>query len=139
MCATTRPASLHRENLDMKNIRGTVSEASPGGKMRSWVQSVVLAAMAMMLPGCAGGVKDTSRSFSGVVLDAGHGGHDNGASTRYGGREKDLDRHRACFARGYRRCFLGIQSSRTARKTSSTVRAAASPATKRQSDSNCLL
>ena len=73
----------------MKNIRGTVSEASPGGKMRSWVQSVVLAAMAMMLPGCAGGVKDTSRSFSGVVLDAGHGGHDNGASTRYGGREKD--------------------------------------------------
>jgi len=38
---------------------------------------------------CAGGVKDTSRTFTGVVLDAGHGGHDSGATTRYAGREKD--------------------------------------------------
>lgn len=73
----------------MKNIRRTVSEAWAGGKMRSWIRAGVLASLAMLLSGCVGGVKDTSRSFSGVVIDAGHGGHDNGASTRYGGREKD--------------------------------------------------
>ena len=73
----------------MKNIRRTVSEAAPQGKMRSRLQMCVFLVLAMFLGGCAGGVKDTSRSFSGVVIDAGHGGHDNGASTRYGGREKD--------------------------------------------------
>jgi N-acetylmuramoyl-L-alanine amidase len=39
--------------------------------------------------GCATGVKDTSRTFTTVVIDAGHGGHDDGATSRYGGREKD--------------------------------------------------
>ena len=34
-------------------------------------------------------MKDTSRTFSGVVIDAGHGGHDPGTTSRYGGREKD--------------------------------------------------
>lgn len=33
-------------------------------------------------------VKDTTRSFSTVVVDAGHGGKDNGAYRRYGGAEK---------------------------------------------------
>lgn len=32
--------------------------------------------------------KDTSRSFSTVVVDAGHGGKDNGAYRRFGGAEK---------------------------------------------------
>jgi N-acetylmuramoyl-L-alanine amidase len=32
--------------------------------------------------------KDTSRSFKTVVVDAGHGGRDNGAYRRYGGAEK---------------------------------------------------
>lgn len=44
---------------------------------------------AFVLTGCAGGVKDTSRTFTAVVIDAGHGGHDSGAVTRYAGREKD--------------------------------------------------
>jgi N-acetylmuramoyl-L-alanine amidase len=39
--------------------------------------------------GCATGVKDTSRSFTTVVIDAGHGGHDDGARSRWGGREKN--------------------------------------------------
>ena len=73
----------------MKNICRTFSEAGLSGKIRNCVRSAVLSVMALALGGCAGGVKDTSRSFSGVVIDAGHGGHDNGASTRYGGREKD--------------------------------------------------
>src|SRR5947208_16652289 len=33
--------------------------------------------------------KDTSKSFSTVVVDAGHGGKDNGAFRRYGGAEKN--------------------------------------------------
>lgn len=48
-----------------------------------------IAVAACLLAACAGGVIDTSRSFTTVVLDAGHGGYDKGASTRYGGREKD--------------------------------------------------
>ena len=50
--------------------------------------AAVLAAV-LFLSGCAGGVKDTSRTFTAVVIDAGHGGHDSGAVTRYAGREKD--------------------------------------------------
>ena len=73
----------------MKNIRATVSEPTPHGKVRRVLGALAIALVAMALGGCAGGVKDTSRSFSGVVIDAGHGGHDNGASTRYAGREKD--------------------------------------------------
>src|SRR4051812_5915435 len=34
-------------------------------------------------------VKDTSRTFSTVVVDAGHGGKDKGAFRRYGGAEKE--------------------------------------------------
>src|SRR2546421_12044796 len=34
------------------------------------------------------GAKDTSRSFSTVVGDAGHGGKDNGAYRKFGGAEK---------------------------------------------------
>ena len=34
-------------------------------------------------------VKDTSRTFKTVVVDAGHGGKDNGAVRRFGGAEKD--------------------------------------------------
>lgn len=34
-------------------------------------------------------VRDTSRTFTTVVVDAGHGGKDNGAFRRYGGAEKE--------------------------------------------------
>jgi N-acetylmuramoyl-L-alanine amidase len=36
-------------------------------------------------------VKDTSRTFTTVVVDAGHGGKDNGALRRYGGAEKSAN------------------------------------------------
>jgi N-acetylmuramoyl-L-alanine amidase len=45
--------------------------------------------VAGVLAGCAEGVIDTSHSFAMVVLDAGHGGYDNGTTSRYAGREKD--------------------------------------------------
>ena len=73
----------------MTNIAATVPEAPPHGKVRRLLAALALSATALVLGGCAGGVRDTSRSFSAVVIDAGHGGHDNGASTRYSGSEKD--------------------------------------------------
>jgi len=73
----------------MMNICASVGDPKGYGKVRRpWI-AVLLSAAALLLGGCAGGVKDTSRTFSTVVIDAGHGGHDNGASTRYAGREKD--------------------------------------------------
>src|SRR5437867_10976022 len=46
------------------------------------------AAAALVLSGCAS-VTNTSRSFTTVVIDAGHGGHDSGAHSRIGGLEKN--------------------------------------------------
>jgi N-acetylmuramoyl-L-alanine amidase len=39
-------------------------------------------------PSSEGSAKDTSKSFSTVVVDAGHGGKDNGAYRQFGGAEK---------------------------------------------------
>jgi len=55
---------------------------------------VLLAAAACVVLSSCGGtsgarVKDTTRSFTTVVVDAGHGGKDNGAFRRYGGAEKN--------------------------------------------------
>jgi N-acetylmuramoyl-L-alanine amidase len=54
-----------------------------------------LLALSGLLAACAtgggpsgGGAKDTSKSFNTVVVDAGHGGKDNGAFRRFGGAEK---------------------------------------------------
>ncbi len=80
---------MRQANFDMKNIPATFREPAAAGKVRR-VLVLMFASVALSLfSGCAGGVKDTSRSFSGVVLDAGHGGHDNGTSSRYAGHEKD--------------------------------------------------
>jgi N-acetylmuramoyl-L-alanine amidase len=47
----------------------------------------------VLLSSCGTGpevrVKDTSRTFTTVVVDAGHGGKDNGAFRRFGGAEKN--------------------------------------------------
>jgi len=47
----------------------------------------------LLLVSCGGAsgirVKDTTRTFTTVVVDAGHGGKDNGALRRYGGAEKN--------------------------------------------------
>ena len=56
---------------------------------------LVLCVFSGLLAACATGprvtelaTKDTSRSFGTVVVDAGHGGKDNGAYRRFGGAEK---------------------------------------------------
>jgi N-acetylmuramoyl-L-alanine amidase len=60
--------------------------------MSQILRNVSIVALSALLGACAtaptGGIKDTSRSFNTVVVDAGHGGRDNGAYRRYGGAEK---------------------------------------------------
>jgi N-acetylmuramoyl-L-alanine amidase len=59
------------------------------------MRALALVATAWLFGACAGiestpGVRNTSRTFTTVVLDAGHGGHDSGARIRKGALEKDL-------------------------------------------------
>ena len=70
----------------MKNTPTTARTTNADG---GWLRFFLLLTVAFWMTGCAGSVKDTSRSFTCVVIDAGHGGHDNGATSRWGGREKD--------------------------------------------------
>jgi N-acetylmuramoyl-L-alanine amidase len=61
--------------------------------MPRFLLALLLAAVAVFLTSCGTGpslnVKDTTRTFTTVVVDAGHGGKDNGAFRRYGGAEKN--------------------------------------------------
>jgi N-acetylmuramoyl-L-alanine amidase len=66
------------------NIPSSVSDPASFGK-----RLILMVAAGLLLGGCATGVKDTSRTFKTVVIDAGHGGHDNGARSRWGGQEKN--------------------------------------------------
>jgi N-acetylmuramoyl-L-alanine amidase len=60
--------------------------------MRRLLRYALFSAAAALLASCSSGpsirVKDTTRTFTTVVVDAGHGGKDNGAFRRYGGAEK---------------------------------------------------
>ena len=61
--------------------------------MKSATRILLAAGGCILLASCGTGpelhVKDTTRSFTTVVVDAGHGGKDNGAFRRYGGAEKN--------------------------------------------------
>jgi len=61
--------------------------------MQRFLSLALLALAGVLLTSCGTTsgvrVKDTTRTFTTVVVDAGHGGKDNGASRRYGGAEKD--------------------------------------------------
>lgn len=56
-----------------------------GSKLRECWKLFVVFALALVFAGCAGsGVRNSSRSFRTVIIDAGHGGHDYGTrSSRY--------------------------------------------------------
>jgi N-acetylmuramoyl-L-alanine amidase len=60
--------------------------------MPSLLNRIVTLACVALLPACASmrtrAVKNTSKTFSTVVVDAGHGGKDSGAYRRYGPPEK---------------------------------------------------
>src|ERR1051326_5553938 len=61
--------------------------------MRSTARILLVLAGCILRASCGTGpelrVKTTTRSFTTVVVDAGHGGKDNGAFRRYGGAEKN--------------------------------------------------
>jgi N-acetylmuramoyl-L-alanine amidase len=75
-----------------RNITATLSAPVGDDKPHRavlWALPPILLTLA--LGGCATSstVKNTTRSFDTVVIDAGHGGHDSGAKSRWGGREKN--------------------------------------------------
>ena len=76
----------------LNNIVVTLSAHTIDDKRRGVWWRLFLA-LALMLPfgGCTTSlaVKDTTRTFDTVVIDAGHGGFDDGAKSRWGGREKN--------------------------------------------------
>ena len=80
---TSAPKFPAKIELMRSNIPPSVSDPRPFGK-----RLMMVLAAGLLVSGCATGVKDTSRSFKTVVIDAGHGGHDSGARSRWGGREK---------------------------------------------------
>ena len=63
--------------------------------MSRFLQRLLILSFSAVLAACATGprfeeaaTKDTSRTFDTVVVDAGHGGKDNGAYRKFGGAEK---------------------------------------------------
>ena len=66
---------------------------SYGVRMRRIFRYALIPAACGLLASCSSvpqaRVKDTTRTFTTVVVDAGHGGKDNGAFRRYGGAEKE--------------------------------------------------
>lgn len=73
-----------RSNIDL-----SLTESRPERKLPPGCRGLLLAVV-IGLSGCAApvSVRDTTRSFGTVVIDAGHGGYDDGAKSRWGGREK---------------------------------------------------
>jgi N-acetylmuramoyl-L-alanine amidase len=78
----------------MSSINSTIG--NPASECKRAPLGVAWLALVLVLPWLAGcqtvvttGVKDTSRTFRTVVIDAGHGGHDTGARSRRGGLEKN--------------------------------------------------
>src|SRR4051812_2988008 len=61
--------------------------------MRLHLRFLLVATAGVLLSSCGTGpeirVKNTTRTFKTVVVDAGHGGKDNGAFRRFGGAEKN--------------------------------------------------
>src|SRR6266498_6124677 len=81
---TSAPKFHGRKELMRSNIQPNVSDPRSFGK-----RLMMIFATSVLLSGCATGVKDSSRTFKTVVIDAGHGGHDYGARSRWGGQGKN--------------------------------------------------
>jgi len=79
----------------MSNIVSTIASKLGEGKQRGTLSRcgilLPLAGVALFFGACATKVrvKDTSRTFDTVVIDAGHGGAAIGTRSRWGGMEKD--------------------------------------------------
>src|SRR5687768_358461 len=82
---TSAPIIHGKEERMRSNIPSSLRDRFQIGKCAGPLAILLLAPF---LGGCATGVRDTSRTFKTVVIDAGHGGHDSGARSRSGGLEK---------------------------------------------------
>ncbi|MEP6671018.1 MAG: N-acetylmuramoyl-L-alanine amidase [Chthoniobacter sp.] len=84
----------HLRSFFMSSIARSFDIASPESKWaHRWRRALIrlLPAVALfVLAGCESEsmVKNTSHTFRTVVIDAGHGGHDMGTHSRWGGTEK---------------------------------------------------
>ncbi len=65
------------------------SHAPHAGRWTLHAPHVLVWVLALALGGCAGGVRNSARSFKTVIVDAGHGGHDQGTRSSPYMREKD--------------------------------------------------
>lgn len=75
----------------MRSISVNFIRDRMGRKPPCRLAALLLVAGALCLGGCTtSGVRDSSRTFKTVTIDAGHGGHDSGARARSGWREKDV-------------------------------------------------
>lgn len=76
--------------MKTRDISVSIPDKRHGGKRTAaWLAFAVIGA-ALFISGCASvRVKDTSRTFKTVVIDAGHGGKDNGTRSRWAGFEKN--------------------------------------------------
>ncbi len=86
----TRAASTLPESL-MNDIAATIDIPPTERKPARLLAPLLVVALALSLGACASSsmrVKDTSRTFTTVVIDAGHGGVATGTSSRWGGTEK---------------------------------------------------
>jgi N-acetylmuramoyl-L-alanine amidase len=90
---TSAPKVLGKNEIMRSDIEHTLNttrcDDKPG---KLWLGIPLVLAALLLLQGCASTgrvrVKDTTRTFDTVVVDAGHGGYDDGAKSRWGGREK---------------------------------------------------
>src|SRR4051794_14472644 len=75
----------------MRSIFKNIIAALAEGKRRAIIGRSLLILAASALAGCAGtgGVRNTSHTFTTVVVDAGHGGHDAGTRSSRRILEKD--------------------------------------------------
>lgn len=89
---TSAPTFLGKNEHMRSDITPTVTTPSSDYKSAgAWL--LLFALCAAFLTGCAsvGGVrvKDTTKTFTTVVIDAGHGGYDDGTKSKWGGKEKN--------------------------------------------------
>src|SRR5688572_16034013 len=83
----SKAANFRGEKMSRRNIQRSIRGRGDDGKRCGW-SALAAVLCALLVSGCVAPVKDTSRTFQTVVIDAGHGGHDNGARSRWAGSEK---------------------------------------------------
>ncbi len=77
--------------MTLRHILATFTNPLLNSNKRRALPVALATGVLALLPACSTTprVKNTSRTFKTVVIDAGHGGHDTGTRSRWAGKEKD--------------------------------------------------